>query len=181
VGRLYEPVTLDGFDREALWTEPISILARTEHAILKGTPTAEDLRRYDLILPTITQRIGQEINHVLAQLGLDPSNALRSSSYVLICEMLLETDMLSVMPRSMTLGDLVRGALRVVPMPISAPARPAGLIWRRGLERSQTCAAFMECLRAYLFEIAASGPFDLITPGNSGGLKNDKTRGRFSS
>ena len=25
VGRLYEPVTLDGFDREALWTEPISI------------------------------------------------------------------------------------------------------------------------------------------------------------
>ena len=73
----------------------------------------------------LRQRVGQEIEHFLAELGVDPSNALRSSSYVLIREMLLETDMLSVMPRSMMLGDLVRGTLRVVPMPMPAPLRPA--------------------------------------------------------
>ena len=33
VGRLYEPATPDGFVREPLWEEPISILARTEHPI----------------------------------------------------------------------------------------------------------------------------------------------------
>lgn len=31
VGRLYEPAVPDGFAREALWSEPISVLARADH------------------------------------------------------------------------------------------------------------------------------------------------------
>lgn len=178
VGRLYDPATKDEFDREALWAEPISILARAGHPILNSAPNAVELRRYDLILPSITQRVGQEIDRVLAELAVDASNALRSSSYVLIREMLLETDMLSVMPRSMMLGDLVRGALRIVPMPIEAPERPAGLIWRRDSERSPARVLFTDCLRAYLAEIGTAGLAELITPGNSGVRKNDKTERR---
>ena len=178
VGRLYEPTTPDGFDREALWSEPISILARVQHPIFDEAVMTQELGQFDLILPTITQRVGQEIERFLSRLGVDPSNALRSSSYVLIREMLLETDMLSVMPRSMMLGDLVRGSLRVVPMPISAPPRPAGLIWRRGVERSRSCQAFTDCLRDYFSEIASSGLSDLITGGNTGRRRNDKTQAR---
>jgi LysR family pca operon transcriptional activator len=180
VGRLYEPATLDEFERETLWVEPISILARSGHPILDGAPNADDLRRYDLVLPSITQRVGQEIDRVLAELAIDASNALRSSSYVFIREMLMETDMLSVMPRSMMLGDLVRGALRVVPMPIHAPERPAGLIWRRAGERSQARVLFTDCLRNYLAEIGTAGLSELITPGNSVVGKNDKTERRRS-
>jgi hypothetical protein len=62
----------------------------------------------------------------------------------------------------MMLGDLVGGSLRVVPMPISAPERPAGLIWHRGVERSKACFAFTDCVRADLSEIVASGLSDLI-------------------
>jgi LysR family transcriptional regulator, pca operon transcriptional activator len=175
VGRLYEPATPDGYDREALWSEPISILARVQHAIFDEPVTTQKLRKFDLILPTITQRSGQEIEHFLAELGVDPSNALRSSSYVLIREMLLETDMLSVMPRSMMLGDLVRGSLRVVPMPIPAAERPAGIIWRRGAQRSRSCQLFTDCLRDYLSEIASSALFGVITNGNTGRRKSDKT------
>ena len=170
VGRLYEPAAPDAFERQALWTEPISILARAQHAIFEGSVTAKDLTNYDFILPTITQRIGQEIETLLFQLGIDLSGALRSSSYVLIREMLLETDMLSAMPRSMMLGDLMRGALRVVPMPISAPERPAGLIWRRGAKRSPSCSTFVDCMGAYLAEIANSGATGLIT------MRNTKNR-----
>jgi len=178
VGRLYEPATPDAFDREALWSEPISILARVQHPVFNEPVTAQKLEQFDLILPTITQRIGQEIERFLSQLGVDVSNALRSSSYVLIREMLLETDILSAMPRSMMLGDLVRGSLRVVPMPFSAPERPAGIIWRRGIERSRSCQAFTNCLRDYLSEIASSGFPDLITSGNTKRRKNDKTEAR---
>lgn len=175
VGRLYDPVTPDGCDREPLWSEPISILARVQHAIFDEPITTEKLRQFDLVLPTITQRVGQEIEHFLAELGVDPSNALRSSSYVLIREMLLETDMLSVMPRSMMLGDLVRGTLRVVPMPMPAPLRPAGIIWRRGVQRSRPCHLFIDCLRGYLSETASSALSDDITNGNTEGRKSDKT------
>src|SRR3954452_21500530 len=102
VGRLYQPAVPDGFGREALWTEPISILARAGHPLFEETlVTLDALRRYDLVLPTITQRVGQEIESLLAALGLAPATWLRSSSYGFIREMLHGTDLLSVMPRLM--------------------------------------------------------------------------------
>ena len=37
VGRLYEPAVPDGFAREPLWTEPISVLARAGHPMFSRT------------------------------------------------------------------------------------------------------------------------------------------------
>jgi LysR family pca operon transcriptional activator len=157
VGRLYEPPTPDGFLREALWEEPISILARADHPILEGAATKERLRRYDLVLPTVSQRVGQEIEQLLSLLGLMRTAPLRSSSYGFIREMLLATECISVMPRLMMAGDLLRGALRVVPLPIPAPARPAGLILPADHAPSPAAAAFLASLREHLAEIAARG------------------------
>jgi LysR family pca operon transcriptional activator len=175
VGRLYEPAVPDGFKREALWTEPISVLARAGHPIFSGAVTVEELGRYDLVLPTITQRVGQEIEHLLALLGIDPAHALRSSSYGFIREMLHGTDLLSVMPRLMMVGDLLRGTLRVVLLPIPTPDRPAGLILPRGGALSQAGLAFAECLRAYVAEIAERGLAPAITLGDSKAGKSNRT------
>lgn len=156
VGRLYEPATPDGFAREPLWSEPISMLVRSGHPILAQAPvTAAELRRYDLVLPTVTQRVGQEIEHLLSLLDLTPAASLRSSSYGFIREMLLGTDLIAVMPRLMMAGDLLRGALRVVPLPIPAPDRPAGLILPRDRPLPQAGRAFVEALRAHVAEVAA--------------------------
>ena len=127
LGRLYAPAVPDGFLREPLWEEPISILARAGHPIL-AAPSAEALRRCELVLPTVTQRVGQEIEHLLDLLGLPRDVHLRSSSYGFIREMLLASDAVSIMPRSMMVGDLLRGALEVVPLPVPAPPRRAGNI-----------------------------------------------------
>jgi LysR family transcriptional regulator, pca operon transcriptional activator len=177
VGRLYEPAMPDGFVREALWSEPISVLARAEHPIFSlGTVTIEKLGRYDLVLPTVTQRVGQEIEHLLSLLGIDPAASLRSSSHGFIREMLHGTDMLSVMPRLMMVGDLLRGTLRVVPLPIPAPDRPAGLILPRdGRVLPSAGLAFAECLRAYVAEIAERGIAASITNGDSGAEGINKT------
>lgn len=176
VGRLYPPATPDGFRREALWEEPISVLARAGHPILHGAPvTKEALARHELILPTVSQRVGQEIEQLLSLLGLAPAAPLRSSSYGLIREMLLATDCLSVMPRLMMAGDLLRGALRVVPLPIPAPPRPAGLVLPAGPEPSAAAAAFLACLREHLAEIAARGLADMPDADTSA-AKADRTR-----
>jgi LysR family transcriptional regulator, pca operon transcriptional activator len=160
VGRLYAPAVPDGFAREPLWAEPISILARTDHPILSEEVTVEALRRYDLVLPTVSQRVGQEIEHLLALLGLHPTTSLRSSSYGFIREMLLVTDLIAVMPRLMMAGDLFRGTLSVVPLPIPAPARPAGLILPRVRALSPAGRSFVACLRAYVGELAERGIAD---------------------
>jgi LysR family pca operon transcriptional activator len=158
VGRLYEPAIPDGFSREPLWEEPISILARAEHPIFAaGKPTLEQLRRYDLILPTVSQRVGQEIETLLEMLALEPTTSLRSSSYGFIREMLHATDLISVMPRLMMAGDLLRGTLKVVPLPVPAPPRPAGIILPRDRALPPAGHAFIACLRAHVAEIGQRG------------------------
>jgi LysR family transcriptional regulator, pca operon transcriptional activator len=158
VGRIYTPAAPDGFLREALWEEPISVLARADHPLLAAPRvTAAMIARYELVLPTVSQRVGLEIDEVLALLGLPRDVALRSSSYGFIREMLLASDCISIMPRSMMVGDLLRGALKVVPLPVPAPPRPAGII--RAAEPAPAAAtlAFIRALQRHAADVAAHG------------------------
>jgi LysR family pca operon transcriptional activator len=163
VGRLYEPAVPDGFRREPLWSEPISIVARAEHPIFSGTVTADALRRYDLVLPTMSQRIGQEIEHLLETLGIEPTAPLRSSSPGVIREMLHGTDSIALAPRVMMLGDVLRGTLRIAALPIPAPDRPAGLVLPRDRPLPPTAGVFVQCLRSYISEIVARGVVSAAT------------------
>lgn len=181
VGRLYAPAVPDNFEREALWEEPLSVLARAGHPVLAaGTALAGALGQYDLVLPTVSQRVGQEIDHQLVLLGLGQAAPMRSSSYGLIREVLLATDAISVMPRLMMVGDLLRGTLQVVPVSVPAPPRPAGLVQPRNRVLPSAAAAFVTCLRSYVAEIAAKGlaamPDTEARPGASGGMRRSRKR-----
>ena len=79
------------------------------------------------------------------------------------------------MPRLLMVGDLLRGKLRVVPLPIPAPDRPVGLIPLRGRALSGAGQAFAGCLRVYVAEIADCDISAPITNGDSEGEKSDKT------
>ena len=178
VGRLYEPAVPDGFPREPLWEEPISVLVREGHPVLRlAQVTPEALRRYELILPTVSQRVGQEIESLLALLDLAPAASLRSSSYGFIREMLHATDLIAVMPRLMMAGDLLRGTLRVVPLPVPSPPRPAGLILPRDRAMPPGGLAFIACLRAHLAEIGQRG-LTAITVADTLAEESDRTAGR---
>jgi LysR family pca operon transcriptional activator len=158
VGRLYAPAVPDDFLREPLWEEPISALARAGHPLLAAPcVTAAMLGEYELVLPTVSQRVGLEIDQLLGLLGLPRDVALRSSSYGFIREMLLASDCISIMPRSMMVGDLLRGALRVVPLPVPAPPRPAGIIRAADPPPSPATRAFIRALERHAAEVAAHG------------------------
>ena len=160
VGRMYEPATPDGLVREALYEEPFAVVARTGHPIFTGDiPFLEALRSYELVLPTIGQRIGQELEHLLAALDLTPAAALRSTSSSFLREMLHSTDMLSITPGLLMAGDLLRGTMRLVPLPagLLGPPRPAGLIMRRDRHLPPAAIALVESLRAALQAIGEQG------------------------
>ena len=173
VGRLYAPDAPDGMEREPLWDEPISLLARAGHPIFEATGPLDG---WELALPTVTQRISRDIDTLLVQLGLDGAGALRTSSYGLIRELLHATDTVALMPRLMMVGDLLRGTLRVVPLPFQAPDRPAGLILPPGGALSPPGHAFAACLRAYVAEIAGRGFAPAITSGYGWRETSDATK-----
>ncbi len=151
VGRLYEPARPDAFVREAIYEEPLRVLVRADHPLLSRRPVRPlHLLDYQLVLPTIGQRLGQEIEPVLASLGLSAAAPLRTSSIGLIRELLLTGDAVTIMPHHLLAGDLARGAVKTLPLRLKARPRPAGLIRAGGRALSPGTAAFIECLRASL-------------------------------
>lgn len=171
VGRLYPPPAPDALEREPLWNEPIAALVRAGHPLLqKAAIEADDLRDYDLVLPTVSQRVGQEIDWILQRLGLEPTVAYRSSSYGFIREMLFGGDFVSIMPSLMMAGDLMRGSLKLAPLPIPAEVRLAGIIRPAGRELGAPARMFVRALRAFVHDLAAQGLANMsvdITAGDS--------------
>jgi LysR family transcriptional regulator, pca operon transcriptional activator len=167
VGRLYDPPAPDAFQREPLWSEPIAALVRTGHPILQHERVdPEHLRGYDLVLPTVSQRVGQEIDWILQRLGLESRVMYRSSSYGFIREILFDGDFVSIMPSLMMAGDLIRGSFQLVPLPMPPTVRLAGVIHPAGRALAAPARAFVQALRSFVDELAQRGLAD-ITIGNS--------------
>ena len=122
------------------------------------------------MLPTISQRVGQETDRLLAQLGLSAEGALRTSSYGLIRELLLASDHIAVMPRSMMVGDLARGALRVVALPVDAAPRPAGLVLPADPPPGPAVTACVAALRGHLATLSRHMP-----KADTSARQNDRT------
>jgi len=163
VGRLYPPVAPDNLSRETLYAEPISVMARTGHPLQRiKRPTVKDLAAYDLVLPTFSQRISHDIEHYMATIGLEPSaGSIRSTSRGFIREILLATDMITVMPRMVMGGDLLRREVWVAPAPAPDFPRPAGVITnpQRGVSRG--AGVLIEVVKQTIAELSRSGDFDI--------------------
>lgn len=162
VGRLYPPENPDGLHREQLYAEPISIIARTGHPLQRlRRPTAKDLAAFDFVLPTFSQRVTQDIEQFMAALGLAPgAGAIRSTSRGFIREMVLQSDMLTVMPRLVMRGELLRRQAWAAPIPAPVPPRPGGVITNPHRGISPAARALIEVIRETTAELAAAGEFD---------------------
>jgi LysR family pca operon transcriptional activator len=162
VGRLYELETAHDVQRETIYHEPISMLARAGHPLLNGPPPdAAAIAAFGLVLPSLEQRLGQEVDGVIASSGLSmPSSLLRSTSLSFIRELVLTSDFVTVLPRLMLAGDLGRGTAGIVPVTLSSGRRPAGIITLRHRRRPPSIAALLTALRAHLRELRASGLLD---------------------
>lgn len=165
VGRLYDPLTPDGMRREALYDEPISVVGRAGHPILaEAAPSPASLVHYDLVLPTLTQRMGQEVERLLDAQGVMPAHCLRSSSVGFIRELLHTTDTLTICPRMMMGGDLRRGTLVIAPIDLGGMPRPAGVIRAGSRPTPANAETLIAVLRADLAAMAARGLLQTLTP-----------------
>ncbi len=159
LGRLYAPEAPDEFRREPLYQEPIAVLARSGHPVFaQATPAAADLARFGMALPSSAQRLGRDVEEALMSMGVPLSvTAVRSTSLSLIRELLHQSDVLTVLPPLMLAGDLLRGSVRMVPIDVPTPPRPAGLITLRHRPRTPGTEALAGAVAAEIARLRALG------------------------
>lgn len=159
LGRLYAPEAPDEFRRETLYQEPIAVMARADHPVF-GRPalTAADLTRYELALPSSAQRLGRDLEEALMSMGVAlPRTAIRSTSLSLIRELVHEGGVLTVLPALMLAGDLQRGSVRVAPVAVHTPPRPAGLITLLHRRRTPVIDALIGAVTAQIGHLRGLG------------------------
>ncbi|NNM71470.1 LysR family transcriptional regulator [Enterovirga aerilata] len=158
VGRLYGPDAPDGFRRETHYQEPISFVARADHPIFRlEAVTVADLARYKLVLPTLSQRLGREIEHILAEIGLSGQARLRSGSTGLTRDLVHHSDSLAILPSTLMSEDFERGTMRIVPFPVPSGQRDAGVIYRGEVPLSPAAEIVLAIIRETIGRIAGPG------------------------
>ena len=147
IGRLYQPTGVDGFAREAIYDDPVVLLARRAHPMLAHDVSLAIVARYDLIVPPVSRRFGQEVDDLLAGLPDFRPRLLRSTSIGFAREMVIATDSIALAPRMMMAADVARGEIVVVPVELGFPARPSGITYDRGRPLAPGMRAFVTALK----------------------------------
>lgn len=161
VGRLYETMARGDFHQETLYKEPLSVMVRAGHPLSKHQPiSGPDLAGCDMVLPSLHQKVGAEIERMLLHAGVALPTPLRSSDFFFIREIVLSSDLVTILPRGILAGDLSRGLIETVATTIPSPALPVGLVSARGRPRLPGLAALVSALRAYTKEMRESGLID---------------------
>lgn len=86
-----------------------------------------------------------------------PRTAIRSTSLSLTRELVHEGEVLTILPALMLAGDLQRGSVRVVPVEIQTPPRPAGLISLLHRRRTPVIDALVGAMDAQLAHLRGLG------------------------
>jgi DNA-binding transcriptional LysR family regulator len=157
IGALRDPVPVDDVVQETLFDDPLAIVARSHHPLAKKKRiTADDLAAYPWVLP---QRGTPTRDHFETLMrGKQAAGGLvESSSIVLICGLLLESDRLTLISRHQVLREQAQGLLTTLPYDMSRTRRPIGLTTRRNWRPTATQSRFRELVREAARDITVAG------------------------
>ena len=158
VGRLTEEAAPPGLVCRVLYDEPVLLVVRTGHPLLdRADLTLADLVGAAWILPPPQTALRGEVDQGFRAQGLEPPRSIVESVSVLTNRtLLLETDMIGVLPAQVAEADRALGVLAVLPVPLPTVMRAIG-VTRRDLDTpSPAVAAMLACLAAVTEEILAT-------------------------
>lgn len=176
IGRLYHPNAPDAFERIDLYHDTVTVLAGAQHSIFRDSTFAiENLNRYPLALHTATPYAATELEELIQCLNLNTTACFEANSLPLIKEMLLRSEMITILPRLMLAGDISRGDIREVTSLPLAGGRLCGLILRRDFELSKSAALFIDIIRDEVAALENFSPPSAIQTTHSVRPKTDIT------
>jgi DNA-binding transcriptional LysR family regulator len=154
IGALRDPVPVDDVVQEPLFDDPLAIVARSGHPLThKSRITTADFAKYPWVVPPRGTPTRDHFETLIAD--QPPVGGLvETSSIVLICSLLLESDRLTLISRHQILREQAQGLLVTLPYDMSRTLRPIGLTTRRNWRPTATQSRFLELVREAARKVA---------------------------
>ena len=152
VGRLPTHRHRENLEQEVLFEEEVICLARNEHPVhsLKNI-NLNDLIKYSWILPPEETSLRTQIDLMLVNNHVSPLNSVESVSYLANRSLILNSDMIGVVPAYVATLDIDAGLIKQVAWNVPAPISPVGITKRKHGKLPPPVEYFLQTLR----EVAA--------------------------
>lgn len=149
LGALRYPSPADDVIQEELWNPPLSIVCRDGHALLSlDQVSAEDLEKFSWVVPADGTPTRSAFEAVFDQADCpQPSRIVESSSQILIRELLIGSDRLTLIYEHQMEREIELGILKILSYPLEHTRRPIGLCVRKNWLPTITQSHFLSVLR----------------------------------
>ncbi|WP_409418708.1 LysR family transcriptional regulator [Marinomonas sp. RS-M-Aa-14] len=149
LGALRYPSPADDVVQEELWAPPLSVVARTDHPLMSKHPvSAKELAQFAWVVPAKGTPTRQAFEDIFHDAGIPlPTRLVESSSQILIRELLIESDRLTLISAHQVEREINIELLNVIDFPLDHTRRPIGLCVRKSWLPTVTQSHFLSLLR----------------------------------
>ncbi len=149
-GALRIPAMAEDIAQLPLFSTPLSFIARYDHPVFdERIERLEQLKKYSWIVPKDNSPTRAAFNRMFDINELQNKQRLvESNSQILIREVLLGSDRLSIISAHQIEHELEAKLLRVVPYPLPHTSRPIGVTLRKNFLPTATQSDFLTLLKA---------------------------------
>ncbi|CUB03217.1 LysR family transcriptional regulator [Marinomonas fungiae] len=149
LGALRYPAPADDVIQEELWNPPLSIICRADHPLLSlESISAHDLAKFAWVVPAEGTPTRTAFKEIFEQADCpQPSRIVESSSQILIRELLLGSDRLTLISKHQMEREVELGLLKILSYPLEHTRRPIGLCVRKNWLPTITQSHFLSVLR----------------------------------
>ena len=147
VGRLTSP-TDDTATRRNLYAESVELVTRVDHPLAhREDVQLEELRGFPWILPGVETVLRRELEEFFARNGLPlPENRVEATSFLTVRQLLVETDMIAVLPSLIPRDDARLTTLSITLDPIGHSVGITSSATRTSSPSAQALIATLESL-----------------------------------
>lgn len=150
VGRLEPGYAAPDLEMEALFEEPMSIVARPDHALArKARLRWDDLAAVPWVVPPPWASSRIKLNQLFYQHQLNPpADLIESASFLVMLTFMRQRPAVGFVARSVARYLEAEGLAKVLNIKVPIELPPVGLILMRGRTRPPATAQLIECLRS---------------------------------
>lgn len=149
VGRLEPGYASPDLETEALYEEPMRVVARPDHALSARARLGwDDLARQPWVVPPPWASSRIKLNQMFYKHGLNPpADLIETSSFMATLSFVRERRALGFLAQQVALNYQREGLLKVLPIKVPIELPPVGLISLRGRQPTPSSLQTMACLR----------------------------------
>ena len=155
VGRLEPGYASPDLETEALYDEPMALIARPDHPLArKARPRWDELAALPWVVPPPWASSRIKLNQIFYQHGLNPPvDLIESASFLVTLTFVRQRPAIGFVARAVARHLEREGLAKVLGVKVGIELPPVGILTFKGRSRTPASAQLIECLRR-----AAKGP-----------------------